>query len=149
MNNNLPPKVVRHRGMSLLELTVVLTVVLALFSIVFIGARAWKRGTDRSSCIITLRNVQVAARSYQNLYGYDYGGRPYAVGGTQDIARHLYRKGYIEEPLYHQALGDENCPSGGSYDRSSPDMFPEVGQLYMTCSLAKTDEHAPQSHANW
>ena len=137
------------RGMSLLELTVVITVLLSILSLAFVGARAWKRGGDRASCILTLRNVQAATRSYQNLYGYNYGGRPYADGGSQDIVEHLHRKGYIEKELYKQAAGKDPCPGGGAYSCPTPDIFPEVGQLFITCSLAGSDAHTPSSHANW
>lgn len=149
MTNNLPPRVVRHRGLTLLELTVVITILLALVSILFVGSRAWKRGSDRAGCVLTLRNVQVAARSYQNMYGYNYGGRPYAANGTQDIAEHLFTKGYIEARLYQQARGTAPCPAGGAYTCPLPDVFPEAGQLYMQCSLSGPDNHVPTTHADW
>ena len=149
MTCNLPPRVVRHRGLSIIELTVVITILLTLISILFIGSRAWKRGSDRSRCVLTMRNVQVATRSYQNMYGYNYGGRPYADNGTQDIAAHLYAKGYIEQRLFQQASGIVPCPSGGSYEIPLPDIFPAQGELFMTCSLAETEEHLPTAHADW
>ena len=149
MINNLPPKVVRLRGMTLIELTIAISVLLVLISIVFVGSRAWKRGSDRAVCVLTLRNVQVAARSYQNLYGYNYGGRPYAENGSQDIARHLFDKGYIEKNLYDQASGTKTCPSGGTYTCPTPDIFPEAGTLYMKCSLSSTEGHEPATHADW
>ena len=149
MTSQLPPRVARHRGLTLLELTVVIATLLALVSILFIGSRAWKRGSDRAGCILTLRNVQIATRSYQNLYGYNYGGRPYAENGTQDIAQHLFNKGYIESKLYDQARGIAKCPAGGAYACAIPDIFPQEGQLYMACSLSTSDEHFPSSHAGW
>ncbi len=135
--------------MSLLELTVVIVALLSLISILFIGSRAWKRGSDRAGCVLTLRNVQAATRSYQFLYDYNYGGRPYAENGTQDIATHLYNKGYIEQKLYDQARGIATCAAGGTYKCPVPDIFPPTGQLYMTCSLSSSDEHTPSSHADW
>jgi type II secretory pathway pseudopilin PulG len=149
MKNNSSPRVVMHRGLSLLELTVVIATLLSLVSVLFIGARAWKRGSERSSCILTLRNIQMATRSYQNLYGYDYGGHPYADRGTQDIAEHLYAKGYIESTIYQQARGQKKCPSGGSYSCPLPNIFPQEGRLYAECSLAGSDEHVPKSLAGW
>lgn len=149
MTNNLPPRVVRHRGLTLLEVTVVITVLLALVSIMFVGARSWKRGSDRANCILTQRNVQVATRSYQNLYGYNYGGRPYAERGTQDILEHLRNKGYIEEPTYEQARGSAPCAAAGTYSRLVPDIFPPEGVLYMVCSLADSDNHKPSTHHDW
>lgn len=54
--------------MTLLELTVVILVLLSLIAILFIGARAWKRGSDRAANLMNLRNTQQAMRSHQNLY---------------------------------------------------------------------------------
>lgn len=149
MNHQLSPRVVRYRGITLLELTVTITVLLGLISILIVGTRAWKRGGDRATCILTLRNVQVAARSYQNLYGYNYGGRPYAENGTQDIARHLYEKGYLEEKLFAQATGVAKCAGGGSYSRPAIDIFPEAGVLYLNCSRSASEAHVPVSLADW
>lgn len=53
-------------GMTLLELTVVILVLLSLISILFVGARAWKKGSDRSANIMNLRNSQQAMRGHQN-----------------------------------------------------------------------------------
>lgn len=149
MINNRPPRVVSHRGITLLELTIVVLILLSLISILFIGASAWKRGGDRAACVLTLRNVQMAARCYQNLYGYGYGDRPYAEYGSQDIAKHLYQKGYIEKKLYEQATGVERCPAGGSYTCPVPDIFPQTGVLYMKCSLSASNEHKPVTHTDW
>lgn len=148
-SNTPPPGVVRHRGLTLLELTVVITILLTLISILFIGARAWKRGGDRAGCVLTLRNVQIATRSYQNFYGYNFGGRPYAENGTQDIAEHLFTKGYIEVNHYRQTRGVTPCPAGGIYICPVPDTFPQPGDLYMQCSRATSDDHVPASHADW
>ena len=149
MKSNLPPKVAGPRGMSLLELALVITVMLSLVGIVFIASKAWKRGGDRAHCVLTLRNMQVAARSYQNLYGYNYGGRPYAENGTQDIARLLFDKGYIERKLFEQAKGDQPCAGGGSYVCATPDIFPPAGQLYLACSLQTSEGHRPEVGPDW
>ena len=55
-------------GMTLLELTVVILVLLSLISILFIGARAWKKGSDRAGCILNIRNSQQAVRGYLNMH---------------------------------------------------------------------------------
>ena len=54
-------------GMTLLELTVVILVLLSLISILFVGARAWKRGSDRAANIMNIRNTQQAMRGHQNM----------------------------------------------------------------------------------
>lgn len=60
-------------GMTLLELTVVILVLLSLISILFVGARAWKKGSDRAANIMNLRNVQQAVRGHQNMNGLNVG----------------------------------------------------------------------------
>ena len=149
MTNNSSPRVVRQRGMTFVELSVVITILLALTSIIFIGARAWRRGGDRATCVLALRNVQVATRSYQNIYGYQSGGQPNAENGSQDIAEHLLARGSIESNLYQKIHGVVTCPAGGSYTCATPDMFPEAGQLYSKCSLGGSADHLPASHAEW
>ena len=53
--------------MTLLELTVVILVLLSLISILFVGARAWKKGSDKAANIMNLRNCQQAMRGHQNM----------------------------------------------------------------------------------
>ncbi|HEY1121211.1 MAG TPA: type II secretion system protein [Haloferula sp.] len=136
-------------GMTLLELTVVIAVLLALTSVLFLGARAWKSGADRTACIMNIRNVQTAVRSYQNLYGYNAGGMPYAENGTQDIASHMFAKGYISGTQFSAIKGEETCQGGGTYECEHPDTFPLVGQLYIGCSLAETKKHEMMSNIEW
>ena len=61
------PSIKRKSGMTLLELTVVILVLLSLISILFIGARAWKKGSDRATNIMNLRNCQQAMRGHANM----------------------------------------------------------------------------------
>ncbi len=118
--------------MTLLELTVVILVLLSLISILFIGARAWKRGTDRTGCIINIRNAQQAVRSYQNINAHPDG---FPINMVNDI---IGENGYIGEP---------RCPSGGEYGRMAE--IPAMGTLVMWCSLASTDTHIPSAYSNW
>lgn len=143
------PRTVRARGLTLIELTIVILVLMSLMAILFIGARGWKRGTDRASCVLKIRDIQVAARSYQNLYGYSAGGFPSASGGTQNIAKHLLDKGYIKQETYDNAMGTARCPGGGAYSTPFPDIFPPVGSLYMECSLSAGSNHVPRLHDDW
>ena len=149
MKTQSSPRTVSRRGLTLIELTVVILVLLSLVAVLFIGAQGWKNGTDRASCILKIRNVQIATRSYQNLYGYNPGGLPYASDGTQNIAKHLLAKGYIEQDIYDNTQGIDQCPSRGKYSTPFPDIFPQVGSLYMVCSLSATSDHVPKIHADW
>jgi type II secretory pathway pseudopilin PulG len=149
MKNNLPPRVVRLRGITLIELTVIIVVILTLVGVMAIGSRAWKRASDRSACVMNARNFQMATRSYQNMRGYYFGGQPALEYGTQNIAHHLLAKGYITQGLHDQAKGMRPCAGGGTYSNDAPDVFPMPGQLYMKCSLSVSQEHEPDNFADW
>ena len=139
-----------HRpGLTLLEVTVVLAVLLAMTTVLMIGARAWSRGSDRAACIMNIRNVQMSVRSYQNLYGFAAGTMPRAEAGTQSIADHLLRKGYIDENLHDMLKGKATCPGGGSYDIPQEDVFPGFGALYLRCSLEARDKHLLPNDRDW
>ena len=77
----------RASGMTLLELTVVILVLLSLISILFIGARAWKKGSDRSANILNIRNVQQAVRAHANTRGLGIGA---AVASTDIVGSGKY-----------------------------------------------------------
>ena len=136
-------------GLTLIEMTVMLMVLLALVTVLLFGARGWKRGYDRTGCIVMTRCVQVAVRSYQNINGYSAGGHPDADHGSQDIGLQMLSKGYIEQAVFDALSGAKPCPGGGSYTVAVPDIFPPVGQLYMACSLASLESHTPPSVADW
>ena len=58
----------KQAGLTLIEVTLVIAVLLGLISVLFIGVSAYKEGSNRSKCILNISNVQKAVRSYQNLY---------------------------------------------------------------------------------
>lgn len=121
-----------HSGMTLLELTVVILVLLSLVVIFTIGARAWRNGADRSGCIMNLRNTQMAVRSYQNLNNLPTGA---SFNMATDITG---ADGFIEDPV---------CPAGGSY--TSVDRIPDIGTLVTTCSLGSSHQHYPNTITGW
>lgn len=101
--------------MTLLELTVVILVLLSLVSILFIGARAWKRGSDRSTNIINIRNVQQAARGHQNVNSMN-------VGDPLDSSDLLGPSGYLGVP----------SPPAGLIPYTYSDVVTAEGTLYVT-----------------
>lgn len=121
--------------MTLLELTVVILVLLTLVTVLFIGAQAWKRGSDRTLCLMNLQNVQKGMRGYMNLYGFAPGQ---TVTGLKSKVIGLGR--FVEvEP---------SCPRDGAYTYGN-DQIPSVGVLYITCSLATSDKHEPENYIDW
>ncbi len=126
-------------GMTLLELTVVILVLLSLIAILFIGARAWRRGSDRALCIMQIQAVQKGVRSYANLYGF-------ANGETAPgLQAHVIGLGRFVETT-------PNCPGGGTYSygaTSGNNVVPPLGEIYLQCSLAGSSEHDPLNHTDW
>ncbi|WP_193211061.1 hypothetical protein [Luteolibacter marinus] len=126
----------RASGMTLLELTVVILVLLSLISILFVGARAWKKGSDRAASILTIRNCQQAVRSYANMNGVN------ANTTVAELPTQIFGEGkFIENNPTVDGYGH---PAGGAivyqYGAGGSDLVPDVGDLYVTCSDA---EYAP------
>jgi prepilin-type N-terminal cleavage/methylation domain-containing protein len=85
-------------GMTLLELTVVILVLLSLISILFVGARAWKKGSDRAANIMNLRNVQQAVRGHQNMHGLNATDTLASTMIVQDVDGATTTTGYLKTP---------------------------------------------------
>ncbi len=122
--------------MTLLELTVVILVLLGLVAVLFAGSRAWKRGSDRALCILNLRNVQQGLRGWSNQHGYSPG---IAIAGLADFV--------IGPGLFVET--EPVCSGGGSYSTPGGDVIPEIGTLYLDCSLGASLRHVPESYGDW
>ncbi|MEO5914322.1 MAG: type II secretion system protein [Luteolibacter sp.] len=126
-------------GMTLLEMTVVILVLLTLISVMFFGAKAWKRGSDRAMCIVLIQNVQKGVRSFSNLNGYAPGDN------ATNLQNQVIGMGKFVEntPI---------CPGNGTYNFGvafGVDTIPPEGELYMQCSLGTTEKHEPENHSEW
>lgn len=127
------------RGMTLLEMTLVLMVLFSLVSIVFVGATAWKRGAERSLCVVNIQAVQKGVRSYSNMYGFDPGA---SVPGL--------RSKIIGDGKFVETTPVCRTPGTYSYGQQyGEDTIPPIGTLYLECSLAVDKGHAPQSTSDW
>lgn len=112
----------RKSGMTLLELTVVILVLLSLISILFIGARAWKKGSDRAANILNVRNVQQAARAHANVRG--------LATPTTGVGPALLSTDLIGTGLYLNSVTPPSNPySVVAYDYL--ETVPLVGGLYI------------------
>lgn len=122
-------------GMTLIEITVVILVLLTLIAVLFIGANIYKKGADRAACILNIRNIHQAVRANQNLKGINIGD---ALASTDVIGSGLY----IEQ--------EPKCPSeSGDYTVSGT--YPTVGTAAATCDDfgSATEDHAPDDTAGW
>lgn len=125
--------------MTLLEMTVVILVLLTLITVLFIGARAWKRGSDRALCIMHIQGVQKGIRSYSNLYGFSPGAN------APNLQNKVIGLGRFVETI-------PICPSNGTYSFGQTygnDTIPPVGELYLQCTLAGSDQHEPSNYSEW
>lgn len=128
----------KQAGLTLIEVTLVIAVLLGLISVLFIGVGAYKEGSDRAKCILNITNVQKAVRSYQN----------------------MYEKNVTDTLLYTSLYGDNKmlateptCPSGGTYTAAGA--IPATGTAYLTCDYSTGDDdnaelgHAPSNTDGW
>ena len=122
-------------GMTILETTLVLLVLLSLVSVLFVSTRRWKKGSERTLCVLSQRQVQQAVRGFSNMHGKREGEE------VPGLAFLLFGEGkYIEKvPL---------CPSGGIYSFMGEEV-PMRGDLYMKCSLAEDEAHLPDEFSGW
>lgn len=132
----------RKAGMTLLELTVVILVLLSLISILFVGARAWKKGSDRSANIMNIRNAQQAMRGYQNMNNLNDGGactEDNIFGAADDGVG-----GFLRKPSPPAA--EITSYTGGA-------TIPAIGSLWLTAAYTGTGEadYAPTaaSYSSW
>lgn len=129
----------RASGMTLLELTVVILVLLSLISVLFVGARAWKKGSDRAACVLNIRNAQQAVRGYANMNNINEGG--------SFTESDVFGAGKV----MNNTVADLKCPQegAGAYSAAASGVVPNVGVLYLACEAAGSDSHVPTEYANW
>jgi len=121
--------------MTLIEVTLVIAVLLGLLSALFVGALAYKNGSDRAECLVISSSVQKAVRSYQNLYELSPGD-PLTHLGTLVGAEGMF----AVEP---------ECPKYGVYVWETT--VPGIGVPYIDCNDPNNSAtfHYPQKRDGW
>lgn len=119
-------------GMTLIEVTLVIAVLLGLISVLFIGVAAYKEGSDRAKCILNIATVQKAGRSYQNMNEIDNGA---TFANTEIVGTGKF---FEVAPT---------CPSEGTYTWAAT--VPTVGVPFLTCSQETALNHKPANYNNW
>lgn len=125
-------------GLTLLELTVVILVLLSLIIVLFIGASAWKKGADRAACLLNIRNIQQSVRSYANIHSINPNTN---VPGLRSLV--IGPGKFVEsEPI---------CPAGKSdYAAADENRIPDLGVLYATCpNVATFPDHTLGGRPDW
>ncbi len=140
------------KGVTLIELTVVIVVLLALVSILFLGARAWIRGSQKAQCVLIQRNVQQGLRSYQNINRLD---TPIAGGpaGTAVIPDNLRAAGFLSTTEVGPPAARVNAvihpgnttnldqPNDGLYTYVLGAAVPPAGTMYIRCTSATAAQY--------
>ena len=136
-----------NSGMSLLEITLVLGLILALITALLFGISAFTDGSDRARCIMNLVNVQKAMRSFMNLYEYKPGNTYTSTGigglaGT--LSANIFGTGkFIDTP--------PTCPTDAgtsAYQYPTPDLFPAIGTMWIVCPNEAAKGHVPKDVKN-
>ena len=114
-------------GVTLIELTVVIVVILSLIAVLFIGAQAYRNGASRSACVVLLRTIHTATRSHQNL------NNGFAGGELQDGAMTI-QDAIVNSDGSAFLTQVPTCPRmGGSYSGLTDTMYPAPGVVNATC----------------
>ncbi len=128
-------------GMTLLEVTVIVVVLLTFLGMTFIGVRAWKRGSDRMSCVMNIYRTQMAVRSVADMNGLAPGTDAGALSNPIDVQALLMgENGFIDSV--------PECPGSGTYHFGG-NVIPRKGVLYVSCSMAAAGNHVPIDYAKW
>lgn len=124
-------------GMTLIELTVVILVLLTLISVLFIGAQAYKNAADRSACILNIRNFHQGVRAYQNTDSA-------AVGSAITRSDIVGADKFVEvEPV---------CPTDATtVNYTLVATYPAVGTSAVTCTTngSTSKDHQPKTTDGW
>ena len=130
-------------GVTLIELTVVIVVILSLIAVLFIGAQAYRNGASRSACVVLLRSTHQAVRSHQNLNG-GFAGGPVIGGGT------------IQNAIVGTTTGPANnaffstvpvCPRDGlTYVGLTSSTYPMPNMVDVNCVTFGTNGVTPDGH---
>ncbi|MGB0993884.1 MAG: type II secretion system protein [Akkermansiaceae bacterium] len=138
-------------GMTLIEITVVILVLLTLIGVLFIGANIYKQGADRAACILNIRNIHQAVRANQNLNGKNATTDPIVRADIIGAGKYIE-----EEPTCPKNSQIGTTPAGASAaltsDYSLVANYPAVGTAATGCDqfAAEADGgHVPASVKGW
>ena len=118
-------------GVTLIELTVVIVVILSLIAVLFIGAQAYRNGASRSACVVLLRSTHQAIRSHQNLNGGFAGGPVVGAATIEEAIIELMPDANSNEFLTSFPV----CPRDGvDYLNLDGSDYPEAGEVEVACT---------------
>lgn len=130
----------RAPGLTLIELTLVMVILILFLGMTWVAVAAWKGGADRSACILNIRHMQLAVRGYANSQSLNPGDDTSARVPSVVLQNELVGVGkYV--------VNAPRCPAGGTYTMGG-NTIPAIGTLYMSCSLGGNG-HVPEEYDSW
>jgi type II secretory pathway pseudopilin PulG len=130
----------RKSGVTLLELTVVILVLLTLIGILFVGVSAWRRGSDRTANLLILRSTQQAMRGFQNTT-LAKSGDSFPATGTTGLLE------YVNAPIAAPTLGGAYAYTGTvTKYTTGPDPVTAPDNLYITGPAAAIPGATPATY---
>ncbi len=129
---SLSPGPAQLRAMTLIEVTLVLSTLLGLVGVAFVGTTSYKNGANRALCVHQVANVQKAMRCYCNFYELE------PCQPIPDLKKRIIQdsKFFYVEPT---------CPSKGVYTYFKGSV-PNIGELFIQCSIP---DHSPKNTYSW
>jgi prepilin-type N-terminal cleavage/methylation domain-containing protein len=120
----------RQRGLTLIEVSLVIALLLGLIAVLFFGIGAYREGADKARCRMQVSQMQKAMRAYANVNNL-------SVGGAATVANVL-DLGSNPSP---------DCPDpDGNYTIATT--VPAIGTIYAVCSIV--DHRFPTTEtATW
>ncbi len=109
-------------GMTLIEISLVIALLLGLIAVVFLGIGSYRKGSDKAKCKMQLAAVQKAVRSTANFQNLNIA----AVFATTDA----FGAGKALE-------NQPTCPSGGTYAWLGT--IPTINTPYGNCNYLDAD----------
>src|SRR4051812_3277256 len=109
-------------GMTLIEISLVIALLLGLIAVVFLGIGSYRKGSDRAKCKMQLAAVQKAVRSQANFQNLDIAA---SFPTTEAFGP---GKALENQPT---------CPSGGTYAWTGD--IPLLGVPYGSCDFVDSD----------
>jgi type II secretory pathway pseudopilin PulG len=107
-------------GMTLIEISLVIALLLGLIAVVFMGLGSYRQGADKAKCKMQLAAVQKAIRAGANMQNL-------AINAALANGSAVFGAGLLMETA-------PVCPSGGTYTWA--DIVPAVGTPYGNCDFA-------------
>ena len=109
-------------GMTLIEISLVIALMLGLISVVFLGIGSYRKGSDKARCKMQLAAVQKAVRAQSNFLGLTIGA---AFTSTDAFGA---GKALENSPV---------CPTGGTYTWMAT--VPPINTPYGNCNYVDGD----------